>query len=229
MIEKEKIRTFETMKFKEIWTVLKYRNDEDYRKGKAYQVLVEIFESGINCMLNAGITLLWNLVTGDSANHLDNTNAKIEVGDNAGTTWLADTAYDLGDVVEPTTPDGNVYECTTGGTSGATEPSWVTGEGNTTTDNTVTWTCHTKTANAAQTHLNGDNVTQSAMEATFPIVSNQKVTFSGSYGSAEANHAWKECGVRYGVSGTMFNRVVADKGTKTSGETWVAKVEITGS
>ncbi|GAG80572.1 unnamed protein product, partial [marine sediment metagenome] len=36
--------------------------------------------------------------------------------------WKASTAYSLGDVVEPTTPNDYVYECTTAGTSGATEP-----------------------------------------------------------------------------------------------------------
>ncbi len=59
-------------------------------------------------------------------------------------TWQASHTYSLGDVVEPTTPDGNVYECTTAGISGATEPSWDTDEGDTTPDNTVTWTCKIK-------------------------------------------------------------------------------------
>jgi len=57
--------------------------------------------------------------------------------------WAATTAYVVGDYVEPTTPDGNVYKCTVAGTSGATEPSpWNTTEGATTTDGTVTWTAY---------------------------------------------------------------------------------------
>lgn len=55
--------------------------------------------------------------------------------------WVASTAYALGDVVIPTTPDGYRYECTTAGTSDSTEPSWPgAGIGSTVADNTVVWT-----------------------------------------------------------------------------------------
>jgi len=63
-------------------------------------------------------------------------------------TWAANTAYTAGaasalfSFVIPSTPDGFVYECTTAGTSHATtEPTWDAVLGNTTVDNTVTWTC----------------------------------------------------------------------------------------
>jgi len=56
--------------------------------------------------------------------------------------WQATTAYVVGDYVEPTTPDGNVYKCTVAGTSGASEPTWNTTEGATTSDATVTWTAY---------------------------------------------------------------------------------------
>lgn len=52
------------------------------------------------------------------------------------------TATAPGTVVRPTTHNGRVYECTTGGTTGATEPtSWPTTPGATVTDNTAVWTC----------------------------------------------------------------------------------------
>ncbi len=54
--------------------------------------------------------------------------------------WLASTAYVVGDYVLATDPETNnhIWQCTTAGTSGGTEPTWnFTG---TTTDNTVTWT-----------------------------------------------------------------------------------------
>lgn len=56
--------------------------------------------------------------------------------------WAVATAYSLGDYIEPTTPNGLKYECTTAGTSHAsTEPTWpTTGIGSTVTDNTVVWT-----------------------------------------------------------------------------------------
>lgn len=56
--------------------------------------------------------------------------------------WAVATAYALGDLVEPTTPNGKVYKCTTAGTSHATtQPTWPTvGVGTTVADNTVVWT-----------------------------------------------------------------------------------------
>jgi hypothetical protein len=60
--------------------------------------------------------------------------------------WAASTAYSLGDIVVPKgagqgAENGFRYECTTAGTSDASEPTWPTVEGETVDDNTVTWTC----------------------------------------------------------------------------------------
>lgn len=57
--------------------------------------------------------------------------------------WAASTAYAVGDVVKIVTGGGGetyYFHCTTAGTSHSSEPTWDTTEGNTTTDNTVTWT-----------------------------------------------------------------------------------------
>jgi len=59
--------------------------------------------------------------------------------------WAANTAYILNDRVKPTSTklNGFWYVCTTAGTShAATEPTWVTKDGLTITDGSVTWTCH---------------------------------------------------------------------------------------
>lgn len=54
--------------------------------------------------------------------------------------WLPNTAYALGTIVLPTTPNGHYYRVTTAGTSHAsTEPTWVT-NGATNTDGTAVWT-----------------------------------------------------------------------------------------
>ena len=55
--------------------------------------------------------------------------------------WVAATAYSLGDIVEPVTPNGYKYKVTIAGTSHATtEPIWPTsGVGSTIVDGTVTW------------------------------------------------------------------------------------------
>lgn len=53
--------------------------------------------------------------------------------------WAAATAYVVGDIVKPAVRDGNEYVCVVAGTSDAAEPTFITTEGATTTDNTVTW------------------------------------------------------------------------------------------
>lgn len=58
----------------------------------------------------------------------------------AATTVYADNSTSPGDTVKPTSHNGYYYECTTGGTSGSSEPTWSTTLGGTTTDGTVTWT-----------------------------------------------------------------------------------------
>jgi hypothetical protein len=58
------------------------------------------------------------------------------------TDWAASTAYTAGQTVKATGgANATMYfVCTTGGTSAGSEPTWNTNDGDTTTDNTVTWT-----------------------------------------------------------------------------------------
>ena len=60
----------------------------------------------------------------------------------AYTAWAASTAFAVGDVRRATASQnsGLVFECTTAGTSGSSEPAWPTDIGSTITDNTVVWT-----------------------------------------------------------------------------------------
>jgi hypothetical protein len=51
--------------------------------------------------------------------------------------WAAETEYELGDMLLDT---GTVFECTTVGESGETEPTWQTEAGATTTDGDAVWT-----------------------------------------------------------------------------------------
>lgn len=68
-----------------------------------------------------------------------------------------------------------------------------------------------------------------AMEATYPQVSNQTVTFRSVFGSDDANYAWKEFTVVNASSdtGTNLNRKVSDQGTKASGQVWTVDIAIT--
>lgn len=49
-------------------------------------------------------------------------------------------AMTIGDTIIPATPNGRMYRCTTGGTTGAGEPTWPTTNDGTVVDGSVTWT-----------------------------------------------------------------------------------------
>ena len=62
--------------------------------------------------------------------------------DSDAASWVADTAYAVGDIVRPSVASGLVYLCVVAGTSHAsTEPTWGTVMGRETADATVVWLC----------------------------------------------------------------------------------------
>jgi hypothetical protein len=94
----------------------------------------------------------------------------------------------------------------------------------------------TTAAAATQTDLQAaTNKYYMTMDATFPSVSGQTVTFKSTFGSAVANFAWQEWGIDNGTTANttgvapMLNRRVTSMGTKASGATWVLTVTITVS
>jgi len=193
----------------------------------------EVIEGEGNCLLNTGINEIWDLVTGERP---------------SGTAWAASTSYSVGDIRVPTSYYTCIYECTTAGTSGATEPTWPAVDGATVTDNTVVWTCRsdprvfknanarigvgdsTTAADATQTDLQAAaNKTYKGQDAGYPTSTAQKATFKSSFGDSEANYAWNEWVIK-SVSGTptniCLNRKVESLGTKPSG-TWTLEISIT--
>jgi hypothetical protein len=82
---------------------------------------------------------------------------------------------------------------------------------------------------AAHTDLQAStNKLRKVMDATYPQVSANVVTYRSTYSTAEANFAWQEWGVFNASSaGTMLNRKVESLGTKTSAQTWVFTVTLT--
>lgn len=83
-------------------------------------------------------------------------------------------------------------------------------------------------ASASDTGLLGGSTAFKAMEATFPQVSAQTVTFKSVFGSADANFDWEEFTVDNGSTpNDNLNRKVESKGTKSSGETWTLTLTIT--
>lgn len=66
--------------------------------------------------------------------------AVVAVGGNIAA-WEATTAYELDDIIMPTTQNGHSYICTTAGTSDSSEPTWtVTPDSVQPTDGTAVWT-----------------------------------------------------------------------------------------
>jgi hypothetical protein len=84
---------------------------------------------------------------------------------------------------------------------------------------------------ATQTGLQGTNKTFKSMDTGYPQRTNQTAKWRATFGAAEGNHGWQEFTVVNAAddAGKNLNRKVADKGTKTSGETWTAELQITFS
>jgi len=82
---------------------------------------------------------------------------------------------------------------------------------------------------AAQTDLQAAvNKLYKAMDATYPQVSGQTVTFRATFGADDANFAWNEISVDNGaVAGKNLNRKVQSMGAKANPATWVASLQVT--
>lgn len=90
----------------------------------------------------------------------------------------------------------------------------------------------TTAADPAQTGLQAAvNKTYKAVEAGYPSIASQTVTWRTIFTSALANHNWKEFTVASGNSDAAdnLNRKVSDQGTKASGQTWTVDLAITFS
>jgi len=75
---------------------------------------------------------------------------------------------------------------------------------------------------AGQTDLvAATNKMRKAMDATYPQIATNVVTFRSTFATTDANWAWQEWGVfNAAAAGTMLNRKVESLGTKTSAQTW---------
>lgn len=65
--------------------------------------------------------------------------------------WAALTIYYIGDTITPGNDNGHSYKCTTGGTSGGSQPTFPTGAGATVSDGSVVWTETGSTASCKRT------------------------------------------------------------------------------
>lgn len=68
------------------------------------------------------------------------------------------------------------------------------------------------------------------MEAGFPILAGQTITFRGVFDGSLANYDWREFSVANGppaTTGVNMNRKVDIQGTKAAGQTWTLDLNIT--
>jgi hypothetical protein len=56
--------------------------------------------------------------------------------------WQSSTAYTAGQWVRSSVENRCLYFCTTGGTSGGSEPAWTTRTGDNISDNAINWQCY---------------------------------------------------------------------------------------
>ncbi len=71
------------------------------------------------------------------------------------------------------------------------------------------------------------NKQRKPLDAAYPAVSGNQITFRATFGGGDANFAWTEWGVFNAASGgTMLNRKVQALGTKSSGAVWVFTITI---
>lgn len=82
---------------------------------------------------------------------------------------------------------------------------------------------------ASQTDLQASsNKYRQAMEATYPQLATNVLTFRSLFATGNANFAWEEWAVfNAGSSGTMLNRKVETLGTKANTQSWQMTVDIT--
>lgn len=82
---------------------------------------------------------------------------------------------------------------------------------------------------ASQTDLQAaSNKFRKAMDATYPQIAANVLTFRATFATGDANFAWNEWAVFNASSGgTMMNRKVESLGTKTSSQSWQFTVTLT--
>lgn len=120
-----------------------------------------------------------------SAEALQRVMENITADSNVYPKWRKGTAYTAGTNVIPANYNGFYYQCTTSGTSGASEPSdWPQRSGATTSDNTVTWTWGgrvrtVRPLTSMKTSIGAEDSDQDNTYGKYHVVKNRFTHFTG--------------------------------------------------
>lgn len=72
------------------------------------------------------------------------------------------------------------------------------------------------------------NKTRKAMDATYPQVAANVITFRSTFATTDANYTWAEWGIfNASTAGTMLSRLVQALGTKVNTATWQLTATLT--
>ena len=219
------------------WKIEKFNSDADFKLGNVAEILK--FEE--NILLNEGITEMLNLICGISGTAFSNAAANLGVGTGAAFSSLTGTVtftngsaavsavggafttelvvgqqiiLDADDVmveVQTITNDDNlVLTAVYPGTGGAGAASAM------------------PVAVATETGLQGTNA-YAVMEASYPQVAGQTMTFRSVFAAGVATIHWREATVANGGSNasTNMNRKIQEMGVKAAGAVWTLELQIT--
>jgi len=106
--------------------------------------------------------------------------------------WQANKAYVVGNTVTPNPPNGHFYSCSKAGTSGAAQPAFPTGTGQTVNDNTVTWTESTPSNAYRAAQLSGTPTANGNLQVTIKLTDAANKTATKLYSlQIQAAAAWQ--------------------------------------
>ena len=121
------------------------------------------------------------------------------------------TAVTVGQTTIPATPNGRMYRCTAGGTTGSGEPTWSTTAGGTPTDGGATCTEMTPDFLAANSNATGAEANYGGYTRVSTASSDWSAA-SGASGSSATARTWPTCtsGSNLIVGGAEFDASTAD-------------------
>ncbi|OPX46390.1 hypothetical protein CLHUN_02060 [Ruminiclostridium hungatei] len=202
--------------------------------------LYDVEEIDGNLLLNEGITELFTLLIGGSATTFSNANAYIGIGDGGPTNLSGTITFTNGSTAVTGSGTSFSSQITVGDFIGLTADGAIAQVQSVSSNTSITLSApYSKSggsgvavriaaAVSTQTGLQATiNKTYAPMDATFPQVSGNTMTFRSTFGPTAGNHEWREFTVANSNSdsGKNLNRKVETAArVKVEPDTWVVQL-----